>query len=58
MIISFFGRSKCNLSDTEVNLLKEQLIALLTNNEKCVFYLGGYGDFDNYCHSLLNEFKT
>ena len=57
MIITYCGHSNCLFSDD----IKEQLKNILKNeiikNPTCKFYLGGYGDFDRLCLSVLRELK-
>ncbi len=57
MIISFCGHSNLTIS-TEI---KENLATLLNNilsvNNNCTFYLGGYGNFDYLCLEVLNKLK-
>lgn len=57
MIVTFCGHSNCSLTEDEKQILNETLISIITNNTKCVFYLGGYGNFDAHCLKVLNIFK-
>ena len=57
MIITFCGHSNFSFSDTTKNELKNLLIENIRKNPTCKFYLGGYGDFDRLCLSVLRELK-
>lgn len=62
MVITFCGHSNLSLTDAENSLLKTILQDLLKTNDQCIFYLGGYGDFDKIClhtlKNLKNQFPT
>ena len=57
MIITFFGHSNFteNLAVKEeiFNLLKERI-----NGEMVTFYIGGYGNFDNFALKICKEYKS
>ena len=57
MIITLCGHSNCLFSDEEKEKLKQLLIKEIRKNPTCKFYLGGYGDFDRLCLSVLRELK-
>ena len=57
MTITFCGHSNCLFSDEEKEKLKQLLIKEIRKNPTCKFYLGGYGDFDRLCLSVLRELK-
>lgn len=57
MVIGFCGHSNSLLNEEEKILLQNTLISIIENNSKCVFYLGGYGNFDEYCRKILNCLK-
>ena len=57
MIITFCGHSNFSFSDTTKDELKNLLIENIRKNPTCKFYLGGYGDFDRLCLSVLRELK-
>lgn len=55
MIVTFCGHSKAHLNQLETDLLKTTLNRIILENNECIFYLGGYGNFDFTClHILLN----
>ncbi|MBQ2714543.1 MAG: hypothetical protein IJF76_02810 [Clostridia bacterium] len=57
MIISFFGHKNTLLSQLQYEYLCVYLENLIKENQKCVFYLGGYGSFDNTCLKILKKLK-
>ena len=57
MIITFCGHSNFSFSDATKDELKNLLIEKIRKNPTCKFYLGGYGDFDRLCLSVLRELK-
>lgn len=57
MIISFIGHALvCSKSDVE-EIVKECILANITDNEPVVCYLGGRGDFDEICASACRKLK-
>ena len=57
MVVTFCGHSRTILCKEELQLLKNTLIEIIDKNNDCIFYLGGYGNFDNICLSILTELK-
>ena len=57
MIITFCGHSNFSFNDVTKDELKNLLIEKIRKNPTCKFYLGGYGDFDRLCLSVLRELK-
>lgn len=57
MIITFCGHSKFSFDDLAKNDLRELLLQNIRKNPTCKFYLGGYGNFDSLCLSILKEIK-
>ena len=58
MIITFCGHSKLSFDDSLKNHLRELLIQNIRKKTTCKFYLGGYGNFDSLCLSILKELKS
>ena len=56
-ICSFFGHRKLEVTDELVIKLKKVILSLITRNKVNTFYFGGYSDFDELCHTLVDEFK-
>ncbi len=56
MVVSFFGHSDFRSNDK----YKKRLISLIEdlNKEDLVFYLGGYGEFDNFAYSVCRDYKA
>ena len=57
MIITFCGHSNFSFNDATKDELNNLLIEKIRKNPTCKFYLGGYGDFDRLCLSVLRELK-
>lgn len=57
MVISFFGHKNTQLSTIQYEYLRNNLEKVIQSNEKCVFFLGGYGNFDTLCLNLLKKLK-
>ncbi len=58
MTITFCGHSNFSFDNTVKEKLKELLLQEIRKNPVCKFYLGGYGDFDSLCLSILKELKV
>lgn len=56
MIISFFGHSvfkgNKNLENKTINIIHQ-----ITKGNFVYFYLGGYGDFDNFAYNCCLKYK-
>ena len=57
MIITFAGHRHITERDEIACKLREQLLLLISEEEKTLFYLGGYGEFDNLCLKVCRELK-
>ena len=57
MIVTFCGHSHAILCKEELELLKNTLTEIISKHNDCIFYLGGYGNFDNICLSTITELK-
>ena len=57
MIVTFCGHANCTLTKQEENHLETCLLNIVAKYPCCTFYLGGYGNFDNYCFKLLTKIK-
>lgn len=55
-ICTFCGHSQIT-EHAKVKVWFEKVIENLINDDFDVFYLGGYGDFDNLCCSILTKLK-
>lgn len=56
MIISFFGHSKCSISD----LSEQEIISTIENvagNNYVEFFLGMYGDFDAFAYCCAKKYR-
>ena len=58
MTITFCGHSNFSFDNTVKEKLGELLLQKIRKNHACKFYLGGYGDFDSLCLSILKELKV
>ena len=58
MIITFCGHSNYSFDDTVKEKLRGLLLQNIRKNPACKFYLGGYGNFDSLCLSILKELKA
>lgn len=57
MIISFAGHAFVCSNSKVKETVKEQIKNNIDLNEKVVFYLGGYGEFDEICALACRELK-
>ena len=57
MKVGFFGHSDILLTKLEIDKLTNLIINILNNNSFVEFFLGGYGNFDYICASILKELK-
>lgn len=57
MIITFAGHSTVFSCEQVKEAVKEQIKNNISSNEKTVFYLGGYGEFDSICACACRELK-
>jgi uncharacterized phage-like protein YoqJ len=57
MIITFAGHSTVFSCEQVKEAVKEQIKNNISSNEKTVFYLGGYGEFDSICACACSELK-
>ena len=56
MIISFFGHSRCSISD----LSEQEIISTIENvagNNYVEFFLGMYGDFDAFAYRCAKKYR-
>lgn len=56
MIISFFGHSRCSISD----LSEQEIISTIENvagNNYVEFFLGMYGDFDAFAYRCTEKYR-
>lgn len=58
MIISFAGHSFVPSSSEVKEMVKTQIRNNVISGEPIIFYLSGYGDFDNICACAGRELKT
>ena len=58
MIITFAGHSTVFSCEQVKEAVKEQIKNNISSNEKTVFYLGGYGEFDSICACACRELKN
>ena len=58
MTITFCGHSNFSFDTTVKEKLKALLLQKIRKNPTCKFYLGGYGNFDSLCLSILKEIKA
>ena len=49
MIITFVGHSKINKSNILHDRIRQVILENIKQNERIMFYCGGYGDFDTFC---------
>ncbi len=57
MVITFAGHSTVFSCEQVKETVKEQIKNNIAADEKTVFYLGGYGDFDSICACACKELK-
>ena len=55
---SVFGHSKIKITKELENYLKSTFEMLITQENVKYFYFGGFGEFDDLCHSIITELKT
>ena len=58
MTITFCGHSNFSFDTMVKEKLKALLLQKIRKNPTCKFYLGGYGNFDSLCLSILKEIKA
>ena len=57
MIISFAGHALVSGGAEVKKIVKEQVQKVLSNVERTICYLGGYGEFDEICARACRELK-
>ena len=57
MVISFCGHAEVVFSQEDISQLKHIIVEELKNSLETKFYLGGYGNFDSICLSILKDLK-
>lgn len=57
MIITFLGHSSLTNCDELSEQVKKVIMENTKNDEKIVFYCGGYGDFDHLCAKVCRSVK-
>ena len=57
MTITFCGHSNFSFDNTVKEKLRDLLLQEIRKNPTSKFYLGGYGDFDSLCLSILKGLK-
>ena len=55
---SVFGHSKIEITKELENNLKSTFKMLITQENVKYFYFGGFGEFDDFCHSIITELKN
>ena len=55
---SVFGHSKIKITKELENYLKSTFEMLITQENVKYFYFGGFGGFNDLCHSIITELKT
>ena len=55
---SVFGHSKIKITKELENYLKSTFEMLITQENVKYFYFGGFGEFDDLCHSIITELKN
>lgn len=55
---SVFGHSKIKITEELENNLKSTFKMLITQENVKYFYFGGFGEFDDLCHSIITELKN
>lgn len=55
---SVFGHSKIEITKELENNLKSTFKMLITQENVKYFYFGGFGEFDDLCHSIITELKN
>ena len=54
---SVFGHREIEVTYELTKRLKDIFIDLITNKGVCIFYFGGFGEFDNLCWQIVTELK-
>ena len=57
MIITFCGHSSLYNYDDLFEKIEKIIIQNINQNDKTLFYCGGYGDFDNLCAKVCRRVK-
>ena len=55
---SVFGHGKIKITKELENNLKSTFKMLITQENVKYFYFGGFGEFDDLCHSIITELKN
>ena len=55
---SVFGHSKIKITKELENNLKSTFKMLIAQENVKYFYFGGFGEFDDLCHSIITELKN
>ena len=55
---SVFGHSKIEITKELENNLKSTFKMLIIQENVKYFYFGGFGEFDDLCHSIITELKN
>lgn len=55
---SVFGHSKIEITKELENSLKSTFEMLISQENVKYFYFGGFGEFDDLCHSIITELKN
>ena len=58
MIITFFGHSHFNQHEEHYEQIKRIILTNMKENEKTIFYCGGYGEFDQLCAKICCTIKS
>ncbi len=56
-ICSFFGHREIVIDSKLKQQIKETIILLILKENVCIFYFGGFGDFDECCWEIVTELK-
>ena len=54
---SVFGHKEIEITNELKVSLKDTFIDLITNKNVCIFYFGGFGQFDDLCWQIITELK-
>ncbi|MBQ7880786.1 MAG: hypothetical protein IJ358_02980 [Clostridia bacterium] len=54
---SVFGHKEIEITYELKVSLKDTFIDLITNQNVCIFYFGGFGQFDDLCWQIITELK-
>ena len=52
-----FGHRQIIVTNELINTLKDTFIDLIINKGVCIFYFGGFGEFDELCWKIITELK-